>query len=167
MKLKKLLIVVDYQNDFVIGSLGFKGAQDIENNIVNKIKKYKKENCQIIFTLDTHFDENYEAKNKNKNGWYLYGRVNDFYSEEVVTFSKYTFAPIELSDYLIKNQYDEIELAGVVTNICILSNAIISQVSLPEAKIIIDATCVASNDISLHNKALDIMEGFKFNIINR
>ena len=56
--MKKLLIVVDFQNDFVNGSLGFDGAKNIEENIVARIKKFEEDNDDIIFTLDTH-DENY------------------------------------------------------------------------------------------------------------
>ena len=64
--MKKLLVVVDYQNDFVDGSLGFKRAKEIESNIVNKILKYKYENQDIVFSLDTHY-ENYMSTKEGKN----------------------------------------------------------------------------------------------------
>lgn len=167
LKLNRLLVVVDYQNDFVVGSLGFKKAEEIETNIVKKIKDYNDNNCEIVFTFDTHFDESFEKNNSSRNGWYLYGKVKEWYTSKTVTFSKYTFAPIEMSDYLRDKQYDSIEIVGVVTNLCVLANAILAQVSLPEAEIIVDSLCVASNDEALHNKALDIMQEFKFKVINR
>ena len=83
--MKKLLIVVDYQNDFVDGTLGFKGALDIENNIINKIKEFKELNDQIIYTLDTHtpdYMHTMEGKNlpiphciKGSEGHKLFGKV--------------------------------------------------------------------------------------------
>lgn len=167
-KLKKALIVVDYQNEFVVGSLGFEKAKLIENKIYEKIKQYVHEECDVLLTLDTHFDETYEKNNMDcNNGWSLYGKVKEFNSAVTKVFSKFTFAPIDLNEYLRDKQYDSIELVGVVTNICVLANAVIAQVSLPDAEIIIDALCVASDDETLHEKALDIMEGFKFKIINK
>lgn len=64
--MKKLLVVVDYQNDFIDGSLGFERAKEIENNIVNKTLKYKYENQDIVFSLDTHY-ENYMSTKEGKN----------------------------------------------------------------------------------------------------
>ena len=168
IKLKKALIVVDYQNDFVVGSSGFEKAKLLENNIYEKIKQYNDRKCDVLLTMDTHFDEDYENSDGNCNdGWSLYGRVKELNSAVTKVFSKYTFAPIDLNGFLRDKQYDSVEIVGVVTNICVLANAVIAQASLPDAEIIIDSSCVASNDEALHEKALDIMEGFKFKILNR
>lgn len=166
---KKLLIVVDYQNDFVIGAEGFKRAQEIEDNIVNKIKYYQKNGDEVVFTFDTHFDENYEKQSEKDNitGWQLYGEVKNLISSSSKSISKHTFASLDLSDLLRAEQYDRVELIGVVTNICVLANAVVAQISLPDAEIIIDSACVASDDDSLHEKALDIMESLNFTVINR
>ena len=172
--MKKLLIVVDFQNDFVNGSLGFDGAEKLENKIIQKISKYKDNN--IIYTLDTHY-ENYmntmEGKNlpvmhciKNSEGWNLYGKLKDLLKDHQC-FEKETFGSTKLFEYLIKNNYDSIELVGLVSNICIISNAIIAKTALPEAEIIVDASCTASFDDILNEKALDVMEGLQIKIINR
>lgn len=172
--MKKLLIVVDYQNDFVNGSLGFNGAEKLENKIIEKISEYK--DNDVIYTLDTH-NENYmdtmEGKNlpvkhciKNSEGWNLYGRLKDLLKDNQC-FEKETFGSTKLFDYLLNNNYESIELVGLVSNICVISNAIIAKTALPEAEIIVDASCTASFDDSLNQKALDVMEGLQIKIINR
>lgn len=172
--MKKLLIVVDYQNDFVNDSLGFNGAEKLENKIIEKISEYK--DNDVIYTLDTH-NENYmdtmEGKNlpvkhciKNSEGWNLYGRLKDLLKDNQC-FEKETFGSTELFDYLLNNNYESIELVGLVSNICVISNAIIAKTALPESEIIVDASCTASFDDSLNKKALDVMEGLQIKIINR
>lgn len=173
----KLLIVVDYQNDFVTGSLGFKKATEIENNIVEKIKKYKENNDEVVFTFDTH-DEDYLKTQEGKNlpikhcinhtdGYKLYGKVSSFCSDNTKQFKKPSFGSNELGEYLKTSDYESIELVGVVTNICVISNAIIAKTALPESLVMVDASCVASNDDSLHEKALDVMESLQIKIFNR
>lgn len=172
--MKSLLVVVDYQNDSVIGSLGFREAVCIEEGICNKIKKYKAMCQDIIFTLDTHYGQEFELGNIKKHnysnsseGWQLYGRVKELNTPDTMTISKHCFGSIDLCNLLSRFQYDCVEFVGVITNMCVLSNAIIAQAALPEASIIVDAACVASNKIDLHNKALDIMEELQFKVINR
>ena len=81
--------------------------------------------------------------------------------------SKHTYGSPDLSNYLLEKQYDRIKFAGVMTHICVLCNVIIAMASLPEAEIIVDAACVASNDEALHEKALDIMQALKIHVLNR
>lgn len=175
--MKKLLIVVDYQNDFVGGTLGFPRAVQIQQNIISKIKQYKVNNDEILFTFDTHY-ENYLNTLEGKNlpvehcifgtrGWELYDKVADLISVEDVTLKKNTFGSKELVAFLENKTYESIEIIGVVTNICVISNAIIAKSTLPETPIYIDASAVAGFDFDMHNKALDVLESMQFIIINR
>lgn len=172
MEKKKLLIVVDYQNDFTVGSLGCPQAAAIEAAVAAKIEEYRTmgETAQIIFTMDTH-DKDYlhtqEGRNlpiehciKGFDGWQLYGKVAALKSPEDLVFSKPTFGSLELADYLRDKggEYESIEFAGVVTNICVISNMVLAKAAMPEVPILIDAACVASNDDRLGEAALAVME---------
>ena len=173
--MRKLLIVIDYQNDFVDGSLGFEKAKEIEEKIVNKIKEYQKNNDEIIFTLDTHY-ENYMGTKEGENlpvphcikgtkGHELYGKVKDL-SINHLLIEKETFGSKDLVKFLENKEYTSIELIGVVTNICVISNAVIVKAMQPNTEIIIDASCSASNDEVLEQKALDILKNLHIKVIN-
>lgn len=173
--MKNLLVVVDYQNDFVVGSLGFEKAVDIEENICNKIKEYRQNNDSVIFTIDTH-EKNYletqegeklpvEHCIKNTNGIKIYGKVAELATETDLKFEKNTFGSKELAHHLEQNQYTSIEFAGVVSNICVISNAVIAKAFQPEAIIIIDTACIASNDENLNQMAINIMKNLQMEII--
>ncbi|MFZ2537514.1 MAG: isochorismatase family cysteine hydrolase [Oscillospiraceae bacterium] len=174
---KKLLVVVDYQNDFVTGSLGFEKAVSLEKSICNKILAYRKNNDTIVFTLDTHtknYMQTQEGKNlpvehciKGTEGVKLYGKINELVTESDHFIEKGTFGASGLADYLKEEKFISIEFVGVVSNICVISNAVIAKTTQPEALIIIDASCVASFDDSLNEKALDVMQGLQMKIINR
>ena len=173
--MKKLLIVVDYQNDFVSGSLGFEEAKKIENNIANKIKEYRNNNDDIIFTYDTHYEnylDTYEGKHlpiahciENTDGHKLYGVIESLKNENDKCFNKNTFGSKDLFFYLLENNYSQIELCGVVTNICVISNAVLAKTAQPEIDIIVDKNCVASNDDTLNNNALDVMKSLHITVI--
>lgn len=169
--MKKLLIVVDYQNDFVNGSLGFPGAEKLEGPISQKIEEYRemRENGQIIFTMDTH-DRHYMDTQEGKHlpvphcidgedGWQLYGRIAQLKDPDDLVFSKPTFGSYELGEYLHKNadQYESVEFAGVVTNICVISNIVIAKAAMPNVPIYVDARCVGSNDPALQEAAFEVM----------
>lgn len=171
------MIVVDYQNDFVSGALGFPAAEAIEGGILAKIRSYQECGDHVLFTFDTHYDEYYETQEgrrlpvkhcvQDSEGWQLYGRVKDLRDQDSIVISKYTFGSIDLADHLRKEQYDAVELVGVVTEICVISNAVIAKAALPEAEITIDAACTASHDPVLEQKALDVMAGLQMNVIRR
>ncbi len=173
--MKKALIVVDYQKDFVDGSLGFPGAEKLDDAICKKIESYQLENYDVIFTLDTH-QENYldtqEGKKlpiphciENTPGWELYGNTARFHDPHTVTFQKNTFGSLELANFLREEQYEAVELVGLVSNICVLSNAILAKAALPEAAITVDASCTASADQALHQKALELLENLQIDVI--
>lgn len=174
--MKKVLVVVDYQRDFVNGSLGFEKAVKLEDVIARKIEEYNQSGGEVIFTFDTHFDnymETQEGRNlpishciKNTEGWGLYGSIAG-YCSSTKCFEKQTFGSMELAEYLRINEYDSVELVGVVSNICVISNAVLAKAALPEAEIIVDAACTASSDDNLNEKALDVMQGMQIRVINR
>ena len=177
--MKRLLIVVDYQNDFVTGSLGFAHARDLEKPIVEKIRKYHQmgEKGQVIFTMDTH-DRHYldseEGKHlpvphcvEGEDGWQLYGQVAAEKGEEDLVFSKPTFGSLELADYLRGkgDQYESVEFVGVVTNICVISNVALVKAAMPQVPQIVEESCVAGNDSELHQAALKVMESIHVKVI--
>lgn len=175
--MKKLLIVVDYQNDFVDGSLGFPKAKLLEDKINAKIQDYKQNGDEVVFTFDTH-DNTYldtqEGKNlpvthciRNTQGWNLYGSIANMKEKSDTCFLKPSFGSAELFTFLSQRDYAGIELVGVVTNICVIANAVLAKAALPEVPITIDASCVASNNDALQEKALDVMESMQFQVQNR
>ena len=175
--MKKALIIIDYQNDFVTGSLGFPGAAALEEPICRKAEEYQKNGDDIIFTFDTH-ETNYlnteEGKNlpiehcmRGSGGWELYGKLSEYRTSSAPFFEKPTFPSLELGNYLRKQGYDLIEIVGIVSNICVLSNAVIAKAALPDAHIVVDASCTAGFDPVLHEKALDVMAGLHIEVINR
>jgi len=160
----RALVVVDYQTDFVTGSLGSSCAEAIEKNIVFKIKEYLERKESVFFTMDTH-DSNYlktdegvhipiEHCIKGTLGWNIHGEVAD-YQCRGRTIEKGTFGSLDLIELL--SGFDAIELCGVATNICVMANAIILKTAYPDSKVTVDPKCVASYDLELHQKALDIM----------
>ncbi len=176
----KILIVVDYQNDFVNGSLGFDGAEMLDEKIAEKIKVYHKNGDMVLFTLDTH-DENYfdtqEGRKlpvkhcvKGTNGWELFGKTALSKCENDKVFEKNTFPSLELGKFLenLSSEYIEtVEIVGLVSNICVVSNAVIVKSALPEAEIIVDANLTSSNDMILQNKAFDVLKNLQITVLNR
>ncbi len=175
--MKKCLIVVDYQNDFVTGSLGFPEAKALEMPLVRKIQAYRENGDEVMFTFDTHTKE-YLLSQEGRNlpvphciggteGHKLYGQVGACCDAEDWCFIKYTFGSDALYDFLKQNRYSSIELVGVVTNICVLANAVLAKTAQPETEILVDASCTASNDRVLQEKALDVMESLQIRVTGR
>ena len=177
--MKKLLIVVDYQNDFVDGALGCPQAAALEKGIAEKIREYRSlgDGAEIIFTMDTH-SRNYMDTQEGKNlpvphcmdgedGWQLYGEVAGLKAEHDLVFSKPTFGSLELADYLRNrgSEYESVEFCGVVTNICVLSNIAVVKAAMPDVPQIVNADLVASNDDSLQEAALKVMESIHVQVI--
>lgn len=172
--MKKLLIVVDYQVDFVNGSLGFPKAIELEEGIIDKIIEFENEGYDVIFTLDTHYDnyaDTVEGQKlpiahciKGTKGHELYGEVKNLSLIHKV-FEKETFGSSKLFDYLKDSNYDEVYLCGVVTNICVISNAVVVKSALPNAKITIYKDLVASNDPVMENYSFEIMKNLHMDII--
>lgn len=171
--MKKLLVVVDFQNDFVIGSLKNENALKIYPYLLSVVEDFANNNDDIIFTLDTH-DENYlttiEGKNlkvvhclKNSFGHKLYDKLDDI-SKNYKCIEKETFPGIDLLTFLLENkkEYESITIIGVITNICVISNAILLKSIYPNTPIIIDSKACASNDLTLEKESYDIMKNLHF-----
>lgn len=175
--MKKLLIVVDYQKDFVDGALGFSGAELLDAAICAKIEACRAEGADVLFTLDTHshgYLETQEGRNlpvvhciSGSEGWALYGKVASMPRPEDQIVQKLAFGTLEMAEYLKDKDYREIELVGLTSNICVLCNAVLAKSALPEARIMVDAACTGSYDPDLHEKALDVMEGLQIGVLNR
>lgn len=159
--MKKTLIVVDMQKDFIDGSLGTKEAVAIVPNVINKIKKCKEEGYEIIFTRDTH-QENYLETNEGKHlpvkhciegteGWQIPEEID---LEEVEHVNKVTFGYIDFS----KRTFEEVELIGLCTDICVVSNALIIKAANPEIKVSVDSSCCAGVTPESHEAALTTMK---------
>lgn len=174
----KTLVVVDYQKDFVDGAIGFTEAPYIEQKILERLEYYKKNNDKIVFTFDTH-DKNYintqEGKRlpvehtiKGTDGWEAYGLIGKFFRENrdiIEVVEKNTFGSLELANRLKEFNTESVEFCGVVTNMCVISNAVIAKAALPEARILINEAACSSFDIELHYKALDVMESMQMDLI--
>lgn len=163
--MKRLLIVVDMQKDFVNGSLGTKEAEAIVENVRVKIEKCKAEGWEIVFTRDTH-PENYldtqEGKNlpvvhcvKGTEGWEIIPELR-LYVEKVI--DKPTFGSTELVDYVENEQVESVELIGLCTDICVVSNALLLKANYPELPIAVDASCCAGVTVESHEAAITTMK---------
>ena len=173
--MSKCLIVVDYQNDFVNGSLGFSGAELLEKGIIAKINEYRESADTVLFTFDTHYDDylsTLEGKNlpvshclEGSQGHKLYGGVADAIKDTDKVFIKNTFGSDELFIYLKKHKFDSIELVGLVSNICVIANAVLAKTAQPEAPVTVDSSLTASFDNELHDAALKVMKGLQILIL--
>ena len=166
----KYLIVVDMQNDFIDGALGTKEAQAIVPYVKKKIESYK--NDKIYFTRDTHGEdylETQEGRNlpvphciKGTHGWQI--------SEELQTFGcevldKPTFGSVALSKLIKEDNPESVELCGLCTDICVISNAMLIKAALPEVKISVDASCCAGVTPKSHQNALSAMKMCQIEIL--
>lgn len=177
--MSRYLFVIDYQNDFVDGALGFPGAEKLDEKIAAKVRAYGK--GHVLFTRDTHFD-NYlntrEGRNlpvvhciRGSSGWQVYGQTARALAEvEAPGIDKLVFG-MDVTDpataAVLPESADEIELVGLVSNICVVSNAVVLQSRYPEAAIFVDAACMDSFDKALHEKVLDVLEGLQITVLNR
>lgn len=177
--MKKLLVVIDYQNDFVNGALGFKKAESLEDGIYNKVKGYLDNGDKVIFTYDTHY-ENYLNTREGKKlpvphcyigtkGHELYGRLEEFKdAKNTFHYNKEAFgiAPkdmIRLSEE-IGLDIDEIEFVGVVSNMCVISNVVTFQAQYVNAELTVDGSLCASFDDDLNEKALEVIESLQVKV---
>ena len=178
--MKKLLVIIDYQNDFVDGALGFDGAELLDERIAARIREYKKAGHHVVFTRDTH-TENYLDTLEGKllpvvhcvngtHGHDIYGETKKSLAEAGAEgFNKESFG-LKINDEIrsrLPKEVDEIEIAGLVSNICVISNAVIFRTEYPQARIIVDAQLTDSFDKTLNDKTLDVLEGLQVKVINR
>ena len=168
----KYLIVVDMQNDFITGSLGSGLAEKIVPCVLEKVENF---DGKVIFTRDTHFDDymtTQEGKKlpvihcvKDTDGWQICDELKG-YADVVV--DKITFGSVDLPRILkdYGEEIEEIELCGLCTDICVISNAFILKASFPETKIIVDGKCCAGVSVESHENALLAMKVVQIEVIN-
>jgi len=174
--MQKILVVVDMQKDFVDGALGTAEAVAIVDNVAEKIENF---DGDIYVTYDTHL-ENYmdtsEGKNlpvphciKGTEGWKLNDKVQEaLILKKYEEIEKITFGSVDLPE-IIRKKYDvndiEIELVGLCTDICVVSNALLLKANFPEIMIKVDAACCAGVTPESHNAALVTMKMCQINVI--
>lgn len=209
MEKKDILIIVDYQNDFVDGALGFEKATTLDAGIVDLAKQYMEaENGIVICTYDTHFDHYLETQEGTKlpvphcirssDGWKLYGQTGEYIdnlhdglvildngilgdcvietdttetygrADKLYLVEKLTFPSLMLGSFLrrLDNQFGigKICLVGLVTNMCVIGNAVVAKAACPEAEIVIKKDLVASFDEELHTKTLEVAAAMQMTI---
>ena len=159
----KTLVIVDMQNDFIDGALGTKEAEAIVPKVAMKLLEYRKNGDQVIFTRDTHqkdYLETQEGKNlpvehciEGTRGWQITEKLEVKPEDEVI--NKVTFGHV-WSKEMIKGE--QIELVGLCTDICVISNALGLKAVLPEVPITVDAGCCAGVTPASHKNALEAMK---------
>ena len=174
--MKKVLVVVDMQNDFVDGVLGTREAEEIVDNVVSKIQNF---DGKIIATLDTH-QHNYMETSEGKKlpvphcirmttGWLLNEKVMSVLAnKDYKTIEKKTFGSTRLVNEIRKikgNDDIEIEFVGLCTDICVVSNVLLLKAYFPEVKMIVDASCCAGVTTESHNAALTTMKSCQNDVI--
>jgi len=174
--MKKLLIVVDCQNDFIDGTLGSEDAKAIVPNVVKKIKEW---DGDIICTLDTHGADYLNTR----EGKYLpvehciIGTDGHNINKEIFDallfcngssanlLKKYTFGSTALPEIIRNSDIDYVELVGLCTDICVVSNALLLKANYPELDIAVDANCCAGVTPESHKAALTTMKMCQINVI--
>ncbi len=162
--MKKAIVVVDMQNDFIDGSLGTKEAQEMLPRLVKKLEHSK--DADLFFTMDTH-EENYLQTQEGKNlpvlhciratrGWEIADKLQPYVERAAAIVEKPAFGSKELPQHL--GSYEEIELVGLCTDICVISNAMIIKSFYPEKRITVDASCCAGVTPASHENALEAMK---------
>ena len=165
----KTLIVVDMQNDFITGSLGTKEAQDIVQKVKDKITEYQKRGDEIIFTRDTHQTDYLNTPEGKKlpvehciegtKGWQIADGLE-------VDGAKYIDKPTFGWTHWNDRTFEEIEMVGLCTDICVVSNALILKATFPDVEITVDASCCAGVTSATHNAALETMKMCQINVIS-
>ena len=172
--MRKLLLVIDMQNDFIDGSLGTQEAQNIVEKVKEKIRLYSPRN--IVATMDTHSEdylETQEGRNlpvehciKGTKGWEIRADIMELLTDAKF-YEKPTFGSIQLAEdlkALSEVEEIEIELVGLCTDICVISNALLLKAMMPEVKISVDAGCCAGVTPKSHTAALTAMRSCQIQI---
>lgn len=163
---KKVLVVVDMQKDFIDGALGTKEAVSIVQKVADKIRDFDGE---IVFTRDTHFEnymETQEGKKlpvphciKGTDGWQIANELKSLMAADAKIFDKPAFGSVELAEYLSNNnELEKVELIGLCTDICVISNAMLIKAFMPEVNVVVDEKCCAGVTPESHANALEAMK---------
>jgi len=172
MNKRKMLVVVDMQNDFIDGPLGTPEAAAIVDKVCQKIDDW---DGRVLFTMDTHY-ENYLDTLEGKHipvmhcldktpGWELYPEIKKRRADDSFWVYKETFGSEELFNITNYLDIEEVELVGVCTDICVVSNALLLRTMNPNMKITVDASCCAGTTPEAHEAALLVMKNCCVDIV--
>lgn len=164
--MKKAIVVVDMQKDFIDGALGTKEAQEMLPRMEAKLSAAQAAGTKLVFTMDTH-GEDYLATQEGRRlpvphcirgteGWEIAASLQPFVRAAAAVVEKPAFGSTELPALL--EDCDEIELVGLCTDICVISNALVLKAFYPEKKISVDASCCAGVTPESHAEALRAMK---------
>lgn len=163
--MRNLLIVVDMQEDFIYGPLGSEAAAAIVDGVECKVREYLEAGNEVIFTLDTHgedYSDTQEGKLlpvphciRNTSGWKLHPRLRKFPGKR---FEKPAFGSVEVMAYVAGGKYGAVELIGLCTDICVISNAMLIKAAAPELPVSVDSSCCAGVTKESHENALKAMK---------
>ena len=173
--MRKILIVIDMQNDFIDGALGTAEAVGIVEAVKDKIRSYPA--ADVIATMDTHF-ENYLQTQEGKylpvphcirgtEGWEIHPEIADMLKDAKI-YEKPTFGSMQLAADLkavSEKEEVELELIGLCTDICVVTNALLLKAQIPEVKISVDASCCAGVTPGKHEAALETMRSCQIQVI--
>lgn len=177
---KKIIVVVDMQNDFIDGALGSAEAVKIVERCAEKIKAAKADGDTVIFTRDTH-GENYmsteEGKNlpvphciKGSDGWQITPVLAELVDNSLI-IDKETFGSRDLgklvAEKLVEGDYESVELFGLCTDICVISNALLIKAFCPDFPIYVDASCSAGVTPDSHDTAIRAMESCQIHVTGK
>lgn len=163
--MRKVLVVIDMQNDFIDGELGTKEAQEMLPRLETKLAR---EDALLVFTQDTHgadYLETQEGKNlpvphciKLEKGWEIAPSLKPFVEQAAAVVEKPTFGSLELPKVIAGLEPEAIEIVGLCTDICVIANAMILKAAFPEVPISVDASCCAGVTPESHENALKAMK---------
>lgn len=164
--MRKVLVVIDMQNDFIDGALGTGEAQAMLPRLVAKLER--ETDAVLVFTQDTHgvdYLETQEGKNlpvphciKPEKGWEIAPVLKPFVEKAAAVVEKPTFGSLELPKVIAGLEPDAIELVGLCTDICVIAHAMILKAAFPEVPISVDASCCAGVTPESHENALKAMK---------
>ncbi|MBU5625968.1 cysteine hydrolase [Oscillibacter sp. MSJ-2] len=177
--MEEYLFVIDYQNDFVDGALGFPGAETLDGPIARRVRQYGP--GRVFFTRDTHGPDYLSTREgrhlpavhcvKGTAGWELFGETAVAIDEVGARGIDKAAFGIDVTDpavaAVLPERADRIELCGLVSNICVISNAAVLQSRYPQAQIVVDARLTGSFDPALNEKTLDVLRGLQVEILGR
>ena len=174
--MRRLLIVVDMQNDFIDAALGTGEAEAIVEAVKEKIHSYPPED--VIATMDTHGEDYLETQEgrylpvphciRGSGGWELHPEIAPLLTAAKL-YEKPSFGSVRLASDLktmAEAEELELELIGLCTDICVVSNALLLKAFLPEVRISVDAACCAGVTPEKHLAALETMRSCQIQILN-
>ena len=177
---EEILVVVDMQNDFTKGILGNDETKNVIPTVAKCIKEHRANGGKVIFTYDTHYADTYmdsqEGRNlpvphciKGTDGWELDKNVVLALEKRGYTpVEKVTFGSVDLPALIkeaSKGEEFTVELIGLCTDICVVSNALMIKAHFPEVNVSVDEKCCAGVTVEKHIAALETMRSCQIDVI--